>query len=163
MKLETKNLTTVGILGSIVIMLGLTPLGFIPLGMLSITSLHIPVIILPGAVQSIFERLHYLHSYRRSVGNGILFQSYRSYFAIFPKFLSNSETDKTDNVRRVKKRQESLLSYTSSIDSVQEIPSLFPKCNFYPNSVFLLHQSITPVYDTTLRILLRFHDSVFVR
>lgn len=45
MKLETKNLTTVGILGSIVIMLGLTPLGFIPLGMLSITSLHIPVII----------------------------------------------------------------------------------------------------------------------
>lgn len=45
MKLETKNLTTVGILGAIVIMLGLTPLGFIPLGMLSITSLHIPVII----------------------------------------------------------------------------------------------------------------------
>lgn len=45
MKLETKNLTTVGILGAIVIMLGLTPLGFIPLGMLTITSLHIPVII----------------------------------------------------------------------------------------------------------------------
>lgn len=45
MKLETKNLTTVGILGAIVIMLGLTPLGFIPLGVLTITSLHIPVII----------------------------------------------------------------------------------------------------------------------
>ena len=45
MKLETKNLTTVGILGAIVIMLGLTPLGFIPLGVLTITSLHIPVIV----------------------------------------------------------------------------------------------------------------------
>lgn len=45
MKLKTKNLTTVGILGAIVIMLGLTPLGFIPLGVLTITSLHIPVII----------------------------------------------------------------------------------------------------------------------
>lgn len=45
MKLETKNLTTVGILGAIVIMLGLTPLGFIPLGVLTITSLHISVII----------------------------------------------------------------------------------------------------------------------
>lgn len=45
MKLETKNITTVGILGAIVIMLGLTPLGFIPLGVLTITSLHIPVII----------------------------------------------------------------------------------------------------------------------
>ena len=45
MKLETKNLTTVGILGAIVVMLGLTPLGFIPLGILTITSLHIPVII----------------------------------------------------------------------------------------------------------------------
>lgn len=45
MKLETKNLTTIGILGAIVIMLGLTPLGFIPLGVLTITSLHIPVII----------------------------------------------------------------------------------------------------------------------
>ena len=45
MKLETKNLTTVGILGAIVIMLGLTPLGFIPLGVLTITSLHIAVII----------------------------------------------------------------------------------------------------------------------
>lgn len=45
MKLETKNLTTVGILGAIIIMLGLTPLGFIPLGVLTITSLHIPVII----------------------------------------------------------------------------------------------------------------------
>ena len=45
MKLETKNLTTVGILGAIVIMLGLTPLGFIPLGVLTITSLHVPVII----------------------------------------------------------------------------------------------------------------------
>lgn len=45
MKLKTKNLTTIGILGAIVIMLGLTPLGFIPLGVLTITSLHIPVII----------------------------------------------------------------------------------------------------------------------
>lgn len=45
MKLKTKDLTTVGILGAIVIMLGLTPLGFIPLGVLTITSLHIPVII----------------------------------------------------------------------------------------------------------------------
>lgn len=45
MKLRTKNLTTIGILGAIVIMLGLTPLGFIPLGVLTITSLHIPVII----------------------------------------------------------------------------------------------------------------------
>ena len=45
MKLETKNLTIVGVLGAIVIMLGLTPLGFIPLGLLMITTLHIPVII----------------------------------------------------------------------------------------------------------------------
>lgn len=45
MKLKTKDLTTIGILGAIVIMLGLTPLGFIPLGVLTITSLHIPVII----------------------------------------------------------------------------------------------------------------------
>lgn len=45
MKLETKNLTVVGVLGAIVIMLGLTPLGFIPLGLLMITTLHIPVII----------------------------------------------------------------------------------------------------------------------
>lgn len=45
MKFNTKNLTTVGILGSIIIMLGLTPLGFLPLGVLTITTLHIPVII----------------------------------------------------------------------------------------------------------------------
>ena len=50
MKFKTKDLTTVGILGAIVIMLGLTPLGFIPLGPLTITSLHIPVII-AGIIQ----------------------------------------------------------------------------------------------------------------
>lgn len=45
MKFDTRNLTSVGILGAIVIMLGLTPLGFLPLGVLTVTTLHIPVII----------------------------------------------------------------------------------------------------------------------
>ena len=45
MKFDTRNLTSVGILGAIVIMLGLTPLGFLPLGLLTVTTLHIPVII----------------------------------------------------------------------------------------------------------------------
>lgn len=45
---NTRRLTTVGILTSAVIILGSTPLGFIPLPMLKLTIMHIPVII--GAI-----------------------------------------------------------------------------------------------------------------
>ncbi|NLV75380.1 MAG: ECF transporter S component [Tissierellia bacterium] len=47
-KLTIKKMTTVGILGGISIVLGMTPLGFIPVGPTRATIMHIPVII--GAI-----------------------------------------------------------------------------------------------------------------
>ncbi len=47
-KLDTRMLTTVGILSAATIILGSTGLGFIPLPMLKLTIMHIPVII--GAI-----------------------------------------------------------------------------------------------------------------
>lgn len=44
-KLNVREITIVGVLSAISIMLGVTPLGFIPLGPVSATTMHIPVII----------------------------------------------------------------------------------------------------------------------
>lgn len=46
--LTTRKMTTVGILGGVSIILGITPLGFIPVGPTRATIMHIPVII--GAI-----------------------------------------------------------------------------------------------------------------
>ena len=48
MKITTRRLAVVGMLGAISIILGLTPLGFIPIGPTKATIMHIPVII--GAI-----------------------------------------------------------------------------------------------------------------
>lgn len=45
MKITTRKLTVIGMLGGISIILGLTPLGFIPIGPVKATIMHIPVII----------------------------------------------------------------------------------------------------------------------
>ena len=45
---KTKKLTVVGLLASLTIVLGLTPLGYIPFGVIRVTTLHIPTII--GAI-----------------------------------------------------------------------------------------------------------------
>lgn len=45
MKLTTRKLAVIGMLGGISIILGVTPLGFIPLGPVKATIMHIPVII----------------------------------------------------------------------------------------------------------------------
>lgn len=45
MKLTTRKLAVIGMLGGISIILGATPLGFIPLGPVKATIMHIPVII----------------------------------------------------------------------------------------------------------------------
>lgn len=47
-KLDTKDITTIGMLSGLSILLGLTPLGMLPLGVIRITTLHIPTII--GAI-----------------------------------------------------------------------------------------------------------------
>lgn len=44
-KLKTKDITIIGILSSLSIVLGLTPLGMLPIGVIRITTLHIPTII----------------------------------------------------------------------------------------------------------------------
>ena len=44
-ELSLKSLTTIGVLGALSAVLGMTPLGFIPLGPISVTIMHIPVII----------------------------------------------------------------------------------------------------------------------
>ena len=44
-RLNVKNITTIGVLSGISIMLGMTPLGFIPIGAAKATTMHIPVII----------------------------------------------------------------------------------------------------------------------
>lgn len=48
MKITTRRLAVIGMLGAISIILGVTPLGFIPLGPAKATIMHIPVII--GAI-----------------------------------------------------------------------------------------------------------------
>ena len=45
MKLNTRKLAIIGMLGGISIILGVTPLGFIPIGPVKATIMHIPVII----------------------------------------------------------------------------------------------------------------------
>ncbi|NLI61394.1 MAG: ECF transporter S component [Clostridiales bacterium] len=45
MKLTTRKLAIIGMLGGISIILGITPLGFIPIGPVKATIMHIPVII----------------------------------------------------------------------------------------------------------------------
>lgn len=47
-EINIRKMTTVGILGAVSIMLGMTPLGFIPVGPTKATIMHIPVII--GAI-----------------------------------------------------------------------------------------------------------------
>lgn len=47
-KLDTKDITTIGMLSGLSILLGLTPLGMLPIGVIRITTLHIPTII--GAI-----------------------------------------------------------------------------------------------------------------
>lgn len=47
-KLTAKDISTVGMLSGLSIILGLTPLGMLPLGVIRITTLHIPTII--GAI-----------------------------------------------------------------------------------------------------------------
>lgn len=47
-KLETSQITLIGVLSAVTMMLGLTPLGFIPIGPTYATIMHIPVII--GAI-----------------------------------------------------------------------------------------------------------------
>lgn len=44
-KLNTKEITVVGILLALMIVLAATPLGFIPIGPINATTIHIPVII----------------------------------------------------------------------------------------------------------------------
>lgn len=44
-KMNVRSITIIGVLSSICMALGLTPLGFIPLGVVNATTMHIPVII----------------------------------------------------------------------------------------------------------------------
>lgn len=44
-KLKTKDITTIGILSALSVVLGLTPIGMLPVGVIRITTLHIPTII----------------------------------------------------------------------------------------------------------------------
>lgn len=49
-KLATSQITLIGVLSAVTMMLGLTPLGFIPIGFTTATIMHIPVII--GAIMA---------------------------------------------------------------------------------------------------------------
>lgn len=44
-RLNTRQMTMIGLLGALTVILGLTPLGFIPIGPTRATVMHIPVII----------------------------------------------------------------------------------------------------------------------
>ncbi len=45
MKLNTKNLTVLGLMSGVTVLLASTPLGFIPVGPIAATTMHIPVLI----------------------------------------------------------------------------------------------------------------------
>lgn len=76
-----RNMTTIGFLGGICIVLGLTPLGLIPIGVINATTMHIPVILagitsgplVGGAVGLIFGLYSLANAYMRPTITSFVF------------------------------------------------------------------------------------------
>ncbi|MGO4987713.1 ECF transporter S component [Gallicola sp. Sow4_E12] len=93
MKNNIRQLTTIGFLGGICIVLGLTPLGLIPIGVINATTMHIPVLLagitsgpfVGGAVGLIFGLYSLANAYMRPTITSFVF--WNPLVSVLPRIL----------------------------------------------------------------------------